>query len=212
MGAILFIWAGLALFALQRVPYKTHQVQLGILVVIAVLLAFVYSNAKSNRAKARIGAKSERRVAKVVAELNPVALLNSTLLGAGGDADHIVLGPWAVVIETKTGHGHARYDGQHMRVGAKTIPGNPVTQVQRQARALHSEASTYVDAIVCIVDMDNAPFAVGSTTVCALRDLPGVIAGLERRLDETAALRLYDHLNALHRTAAPTKLGISTSR
>ena len=212
MVAIIFIWTGLALLALQRTPYRSHLGQLGIIATVALLLAFIYSNAKSNRAKARIGAKSERRVAKVLGSLNPVALLNSTLLGAGGDADHIVLGPWAVVIETKTGHGLASYDGQHMRVGSKIIPTNPVTQVQRQARALRTEAGIYVDAVVCIVDMDNAPFTAGSTTVCSLRDLPRIIAGLDRRLDEAPALRLYEHLTTLQRSAAPTNLGLSTSR
>lgn len=62
--------------------------------------------------RAVVGARSERRVAKAIVSARPRIVIHGALLGAGGDADHVVLGPVAVAVETKTGYGHVRADGQ----------------------------------------------------------------------------------------------------
>jgi hypothetical protein len=143
-------------------------------------------------------------VANTLLGLHPIGLLNSTLLGAGGDADHIVVGPGLVVIETKTGRGSTRYDGKQMFVGNHAIPGNPVSQVQRQARALRQMLGGYIDAVVCIVDMTNPPYRAETTMVCSLADLPGVIKALPNHLSDEHASRIYETLAALDLSAAPS--------
>jgi hypothetical protein len=195
--------AGALLLVLHEITFFSHPAPLVVLLVLSVVGWVLFNSAKINRAKALVGAQSERRVAKVLKSLGPVGLLNSALLGAGGDADHIVVGPWLCVVETKTGRGVVRYNGQQMCAGNKTIPGDPVTQVRRQAAALRQIAGEYVEAIVCVVDMTNAPYSVGNTKVCSLNDLPEVIHSLSRPLNPARASQLYEHLAALNLSAVP---------
>jgi hypothetical protein len=204
MVGVVCIWAGLTLAARTATPFSTHRPLLISYAVVAILGAVVFSNARMHRAKALVGARSERRVARVLKSLGPVALLNSTLLGAGGDADHIVLGPWLVVVETKTGRGQTRYSGNQLFIGSRAIPGNPVSQVRRQAQALRGVAQEYTDAIVCVVDQTNPPYQVGDTTVCSLTDLPRVLRALPSRLSDARATDLFTRLGDLHASPAPT--------
>lgn len=151
---------------------------------------------------ASVGATSERRVARELRSLQPVALLHSVDLRAGGDADHLLLGPWLVTVETKTGAGMVRYTDGKLYVGTRPLKGDPLAQCRRQARAARSEVGSFCDAIVCVVDMENRPFTQNHVTVCSLRDLPGVIRSLTSRVSASAALahaqRLAPRTSTLH--------------
>lgn len=148
----------------------------------------------ASAAAASVGAKSERRVAKRLVGLNPVAVLNSVDLDAGGDADHMVIGPKLLVVETKTGNGPVRYEDGKLYVGNKALRGDPVAQCRRQALAAKRMLSTFCDAVVCVVDMQNSPFTVSSVVVCSLNDLPAVLHRCQDRMPAPAALR---HATAL---------------
>jgi hypothetical protein len=206
MVAAVLVGTGLFILAVRDVPYEAHKATLGVLGVLFLFTMVLYHNAKSHRSRAQVGGYSEQRVAAVLASMAPVALLNSVLLGAGGDADHVILGPQLAVIETKTGWGEVSFDGHTMRAGARSIPGNPVAQVQRQAAVLHDLVQEYTDAVVCVVDMTNPPLQVGSTTVCSLADLPQVLRRLPARLDGQKASHLYARLTSLHESTAPTNV------
>ena len=154
---------------------------------------------------ASVGATSERRVARELRALKPVALLHSVDLRAGGDADHLLLGPWVVTVETKTGTGPVRYTDGKLYVGNRPLKGDPLAQCRRQARAARDEVGSFCDAIVCVVDMENRPFTQNHVTVCSLRDLPGVIRSLSTRVSDSAALthahRLAPRTSTLHDVA-----------
>lgn len=151
---------------------------------------------------AAVGATSERRVAQELRSLKPVALLHSVDLRAGGDADHLLLGPWLATVETKTGAGPVRYTDGKLYVGNRPLKGDPLAQCRRQARAARAEVGSFCDAIVCVVDMENRPFTQNHVTVCSLRDLPGVIRSLSNRVSDVAALthaqRLAPRTSTLH--------------
>lgn len=155
---------------------------------------------------ASVGAASERRVARELRALKPVALLHSVDLRAGGDADHLLLGPWVATVETKTGAGLVRYTDGKLYVGNRPLKGDPLAQCRRQARAARDEVGSFCDAIVCVVDMENRPFTQNHVTVCSLRDLPGVVRSLATRVSDTAALahaqRLAPRTSTVH-DAAP---------
>lgn len=141
--------------------------------------------------KASIGLRSERQVGKVLDSSGATAVVHGALLGAGGDADHVVLGPVLAVIETKTGHGQVRADAQGLVVGDRRIVGDPLKQAQRQAAALRRLAGGgWVDAVVCIPGMRNPAFQTSRTWVCSLDDLPKVLAQLPRNLPPDRALAL----------------------
>jgi hypothetical protein len=131
---------------------------------------------------AAVGARSERRVAAVLRVQQATALLHSVELGVGGDADHLLLGPHLVAVETKTGAGKVSYQDGKIYVGTKALRGDPVAQCRRQAMAAKQVCGSFCDAVVCVVDMVNAPFTVGSVHVCSAADLPAVLAGLPHRV------------------------------
>lgn len=164
---------------------------------------------------AAVGAASERRVAKVLRSLNPVALLHSVDLRAGGDADHLVLGPWLVTVETKTGAGPVRYTDGKLYVGARQLRGDPLAQCRRQARAARKDVGSFCDAIVCVVDMENKPFTHNHVTVCSLRDLPGEIRKLTSRVSASAARthaqRLAPRTSTVHAPLPDRRPGQNTS-
>lgn len=132
--------------------------------------------------RARVGADSEKRVARVVEALAPSVVVHGADLGSGGDADHVLLGPVCVVIETKTGRGKFRRQGNKVLVGAKVLPRDPVRQVQNQARLLASKTGRYVDAVVCVVDMTGPPVHLDNAWVCSLADLAKVVHQLPASL------------------------------
>jgi len=181
-----------AIKALAAKPISLPMILLSALVAAgAIALA---RGEMTKRAKAAVGARSERRVAKAIKSLGPDYLANSLMIGAGGDADHTVIGPCLVVVETKTGHGEVRRQGGKLIAGRRTIPGDPVAQVRRQAAAVGKVTNSYCDAVVCISDGSFAPFETEHVTVCSLADLPRVLKSLPARLSSEQAGVLYQRL------------------
>ena len=197
LGAAL-VGLGAMIWIYRYFPTTHHSpVQLAIAIgatALAVVAYGAYRRARSDGRKASVGATSERRVSRVLSRAHPVGLANSLMLGAGGDADHVVVGPWLAVIETKTGRGAVRMEGTTMRAGSRAVPGDPVAQVARQARAVGRLAGTTCDAVVCIVDATTAPFVDRGVAVCSLADLPRVLAQLPHRVAEANAVQMYENL------------------
>jgi hypothetical protein len=144
--------------------------------------------------RAWVGARSERLVARALLGTNPYVLAHGVLLGAGGDADHIVIGPGLVVVETKTGYGRVRIANGKMVAGRREMPGDPVRQAKRQATTLGKRAGHHARAVVCVVNMDNRPFVHNDVTVCSMADLPGVLADAPALFNPPAAYALAARL------------------
>ena len=178
--------------ALAHPPFDTLKI--GVPLVVAALFAGLARSEFIKRSKAAIGSRSERRVAKVVAKLGPDFLCNSLMIGAGGDADHTVLGPCVALIETKTGHGAIRVANGKLHAGQRTIPGDPLAQARRQAGAIAKITGVSCDAVVCIPDATSRPFVSGGVTICSLGDLPAVLRSLEDRLSPERAASIYRRL------------------
>jgi hypothetical protein len=141
--------------------------------------------------KAAVGARSERTVARVLARSGAHVVVHGAMLGAGGDLDHAVVGPVLVAVETKTGRGEVRVDGDgRLWVGRRQVLGSPTSQAHRQAVALGRAAGGFAQAVVCVVDMANAPFVHRGVTVCSAGDLVGVLRGFPSvlRADESRAV------------------------
>lgn len=149
------------------------------------------------RGKARAGAKAERQVAAGLSRLDTLDVVaHGRCLGAGGDVDHIVIGPCLAAIETKSGGGHLVIleDGR-LNAGGRMLPGDPVEQAQRQARALSNIAGHTAAAIVCVPRASNTPRQVGQTTVCNLAQLPGVLSRLEHNIPQDDVSDIVMRLN-----------------
>jgi hypothetical protein len=173
--------------------FAAHALLIPGLVVVA--LAFFYvRDCLDKAAKASIGTKSEVRVAKLLNTLDYDVTMHGMLLGAGGDCDHVVVGPINCVIETKTGHGEVSFRDGAMYASRRRIPKNPVAQVERQAHALARLTGRQVRSVVCVVDMTNRPFSTGSTIVCSLNDLPDVLSHAPNVFDSRAALAFAQNL------------------
>jgi hypothetical protein len=145
-------------------------------------------------AKAMRGVKAERVTAKALRNSRCSELVHGALIGAGGDADHIVLGPMLAVVETKSGAGVVQVKAGRVQVGARVLPGDPASQVRRQATSLGRIAGAWADAVVCVPGMINQPLHVDGVTICSARDLPGVIAGLPHRVGGHLAASLAQRL------------------
>lgn len=137
------------------------------LLALALGAALVARKDWERHGKAAVGARSERRVAKALAG-GPWEVFNGALLGAGGDADHIIIGAGSAVVETKTGHGRVTTADGVMRAGSRRMPGDPIAQVRRQASAMARQYNLRPLPVVCVVDMSNEPFMSQGVLVCSL--------------------------------------------
>jgi len=184
--ALSTVWAVYILGGFTK-PYLPHIALLAIGLIGLLISLIGARSAHTHVTRARIGVTSERRVAATLGNSDSTYLFNGCVVGPGGDADHIIVGPHLVVVETKTGYGQVYSDSSGLVAGHRRIPGNPVHQVNRQAYAVGRLANTYATPIVCVVDMTNPPFTVGPTTVCSLADLPAAIAAAPSPLTDSAA-------------------------
>lgn len=164
----------------------------GGLLILGVVLLSVMKKHYGAYSRASVGLRSERRVAAELAKSGAAAVIHGALLGdKGGDADHIVLGPPCVVVETKTGTGKVRVTQEGFFVGSRKVPGNPVRQANRQAQALTRKAGGIrATAVVCVVDMVGQPFQNEGAWVCSLKDLRKVLANCPRVLSKDQAEQL----------------------
>ena len=177
--------AAILLFTTNKKPFYVAAIvgsALGILTA-----AKFYKDSDSKYHKARVGAKAEREVAGILAKSNIAELANGMLLGTGGDADHIVLGPGAAVVETKAGNGKVTYEGGVFKVGRKTLHRNAVSQARNQARVLGELTGVWVTAIVCVPGMTNETFIAEGVIVCGAYELPKAIRSLPPVIDSFSA-------------------------
>lgn len=159
---------------------------LAALVAVGVGGYFSHASFVSSK-KAAVGARSEERVGRVLDQLGATSVVHGALLGAGGDADHVVLGPVVAVVETKTGGGPVKLDGSSLVVGRRTLLGDPLGQSRRQAVRLGRLVGAHAHAVVCIPDMRGAPVSLKGVQVCSLDDLGDVLSALPPVLDPATA-------------------------
>lgn len=189
-GAVLLAAAAAGSFA-GAVLSGTRPLQVVAAVTGAAAAAgcwFVWTRSKrflDQARKASIGARSEREVRAAVRRTGAVAAAYGLVLGdKGGDCDAVVFtgGGGAAAIEVKTGHGPVSVDGGTMRVGRRTLHGDPVRQAANQARRLSRRLrGGTVLAVVCVPGMANRPFSTDTGVwVCSAGDLKGVLARAPR--------------------------------
>jgi hypothetical protein len=184
--------------------YASATVVIGLLVIInfkmPILLLLLlppallarYSFGKYKRIYS--GVTSERRVARQLKKMSPAVTIHGGDLGAGGDVDHIILGPICAVIETKTGRGRASIKGSDFYVSSKKLHRNPITQIKLQQKLLAKRISCSVEAIVCIVDLHDPPKKINGVWVCSLKDLCTVVSSLPRVLTGSASNALVPRI------------------
>lgn len=157
--------------------------------IAAAVCAWRYNDEKVAYLKARAGLRTEQRVARVVERCGAAFVLHGALLGErAGDADHVLLGPCVVVVESKSGRGRISYRDGVMHAGPRRLPRDPVRQVRVQRDLLAARAGCRVDAVVCVADSTSPARQYDGVWVCSLVDLPGVLASLPARVGDAAAL------------------------
>lgn len=167
----------LALFGAGLLALARHQQQLG--------------------DRAGRGASSERTVGRILERCGVTVVAHEQDLDAGGDCDHVLLGPVAVVVETKTGKGKVTVgaDGSVI-VGRRRLHGDPIGQVRRQRNALARQLHCPVVAVVCVAD-GTGRVEAGDVIVCGGRMLAAVIAAAPNVVSADVALRWADGRSAL---------------
>jgi hypothetical protein len=144
--------------------------------------------------QAAVGIRSEDRVARILARSGAAVVIHGANLATPGrergDVDHVVLGPVAATIETKTGRGVVRARGERVHVGRRLLPGRPLHQASVHARQLTRRIGVPATAVLCVVDMVGAPFNAGDVIVCSAADLAGVLGRLPRTIDPASASAL----------------------
>ncbi len=147
-----------------------------LLIIFAIVAVNIARKAHVNAHKAKAGIDAENQVAKALRNVPAAAVIHGALLGKGGDADHIVLGPMAALIETKHGRGEVSVNASQVFAGRKKLPKDPIGQANRQAAALRKKIKgRYVQSILCVTQMSNSPFQHNGVIVCSIKDLPSVL-------------------------------------
>lgn len=147
--------------------------------------------------RARVGIRSERRVAAALRRCNPAAVVHGAVIdGHGGDADHIVLGGVCAMVETKTGRGRIELtDDGRVRAGGRWLPKRPLQQASNQAAKVTRALGVPCTPIVCVVDATGGPTTRNGVVVCNLKQLPQVLASLPQQISAEQAVA---HARMLH--------------
>ena len=150
----------------------------GVAIALAAFTAAQRPSADAGRANA--GASAERRVGRIVerwaAKNGVTRVIHGADLGRGGDADHVLIGAFSAVIETKYGRGKIRVQDGRVHVGHKVLPRNPIGQCERQRNLLSELTSSPAVGIVCISEGAGRWARHGNVIVCSARDLPRVLS------------------------------------
>ena len=169
---------GLGTFVYSIRLYQSHGPRMALLALMAfefVCLRVTSSNF-ARRSRAKLGARSEQRVAGALSALVGATHFNGVPLAHGGDVDHYVASPYYAAIETKTGYGTVTVVGAHLQAGSRQIPKDPIAQILSGATQLAHALGRPIRPIVCVTDQTNPPFYTRGVLVCSLKDLPGALA------------------------------------
>jgi hypothetical protein len=165
-------------------PYRA----LVALVALSVLLVTVSDLSGAYR-RALAGVVSEQRVLAAIRDSTAGVVVNGARPDSrAGDIDHVVLGPMAAVVETKTGDGVVAVQGDLLRCNTRPLRGASLRKVRSQARAVSETLDVPVTPVVCVVDMSNGPLEAGGVIVCSVADLLGVLDALGGELSDDEAL------------------------
>jgi hypothetical protein len=135
-------------------------------------------------ARASAGAATEEEIASRLRRLRVEAVLYGLVLpGRRSDVDVILIGPIAAAVEVKRGSGRLRVGGDgSITAGARRLPGRPLDQAARGARAVARVLDVDVYPILCISDMRGRPqrYRIDDeeVIVCSARHLVRVVRRL----------------------------------
>jgi hypothetical protein len=153
----------------------------------SVLVATVYDLSGAYR-RALAGIVSEQRVLAAIRDSSAAVVVNGAKLDErAGDIDHVVLGPMAAIVETKTGAGAVTIQGDQLRCNARLLRGASLRKVRAQADAIGRLTGVSVTPVLCVVNMEGGPLTAGAVVICSADELPGVLDGLPQALDESQA-------------------------
>lgn len=135
-------------------------------------LLFLSGRMLGRARRARRGVRTERRVLDELAKLDGVRIWCGLRPGdVGGDLDFCVdLGEKVVVVEAKSGRGRVSYRNGVMRAGGRTIPGDPIAQVRREAARAARHFGKPAHPVVCVVDSGEDKSA-GDVSVVGIESL-----------------------------------------
>lgn len=142
--------------------------------------------ANPDAVRAAVGARAEADTATVLERCAPRAVLHSLLLGAGGDLDHVVVGPCLVALETKYGRGRVSVRDGVVYAGSKALRGDPLAQVRRQASRL-TEIVGRPSVPVVVISQGVGQVRVDGVIVCGPREVPAVVAAAPKILSPAGA-------------------------
>lgn len=186
----------------QAIPFRVGAV------AVVVLGAAAYGFF-GKAMRARVGVVSEKRALRALRKAGLSDIVCGAFIGSGGDIDLVGLGPQAVAVEVKTGRGAVSVlRNGRLKVGRRTLIGNPLEQAKRGARAVGRALGTNVVGVVCVVDMTQRPLRVeereSTLWICSAADLESVVVSLLPRMTfgeaEAGAVRLME-LTAANKAA-----------
>ena len=161
----------------------------------SVIVATVRDVSHSYR-RALAGVMAEQRALGALRSSAAAAIVNGARPDrSAGDIDHVVLGPMAAVVETKSGEGDVTVQGDALRCNNRVLRGASLRKVRSQARALSHAVGVEVAPVVCVVGMRGEPFAAGGVTVCSASSLPEVVDALPEVISPEEALSVAKRLS-----------------
>lgn len=172
LGALLLVYGALSCYNAG----DDKLLRLGALggLVGAIALCRHASCASTRIRQTRAGISAEDRAARVLRRMGADVLVNGAQLSRDGDCDHLVLGPWAVAIETKSGTGRLSVRKGELHIGRKRFARDPIQQAISQAIAASQVCGTEVRPVVCVVGATNT-LEVRGVTICGIATLKDVV-------------------------------------
>lgn len=134
--------------------------------------------------------RAERRVGQLLRSCGAQAVVHGAQVGPRDHVDHVLLGPYAVVVETRPGRGTigvgeaTSEQDVAILLDGRPLEGAPSRRAVRGAAAVAAAHDVPAIPVVCITDASGGPTRIGRTMVCnaeqlrlVLRNAPAVLAG-----------------------------------
>ena len=167
------------LFIAFMIKTKSHYfVPWGFITILPIIYIFIkIQNSRIQILILLSGINGERKVARYLKKGGYDFIFHGYVGSEkNGDCDHLVVGPYIAVIETKNSSGVVRAIGEgRLSVNGRAMHRKPLSQARKEAQSISKVLGENITPILCITNMLGDPQYLEGVWVCSANHINKII-------------------------------------